>query len=173
MDTTDVVRALNWEYGAKLGIDAGKTRLRLSEEDLRRLPAEVLEGIRDNHDELLRGEIFKDGLRRLHEYLTERYGADPEGATTRAALAAMSHSPEEEALNDAFRDESLEEFKVLVDAWLRVGAVAFKKRLRSGRGGEGGAPLGEKHEETTGSDPSSGGRHRPRGRADSRKGRAA
>ncbi len=129
MDAARVVEALNWQHGVRLKLNPDKTRLVLPRADAARLPEDLKEAMKANHDELLRGELFKDGLLRLHHYMVETHDADPDGPEYAAAIAGVGADGTDEALNDAWADADLDAFKRALSDYLRAGARAFRDAL--------------------------------------------
>ncbi|MEW6635359.1 MAG: hypothetical protein AB1425_00935 [Actinomycetota bacterium] len=129
MDAHEVVQALTWKYGVRLKLNEEGTRVGLSRADRRRLPEELLRGIRANHDELLRSELFKDYGERFARWMHERHGADPESPPCRAAMAALGEGGTHERLNAAWIDGDLDGFKAALKDYFRPAVRAFKDAI--------------------------------------------
>lgn len=132
MDLYGLVHALNWTYGIRLALNAQRTRVGLSREDAARVPPEVKRAIREHHGELLRSVLFRDAHERLQRWMTEKYGADPDGPLVRDAYDALGKDGTHERLNEAWYGEDLDAFKEALAAYMRPGAVAFKRALAEG-----------------------------------------
>jgi hypothetical protein len=140
MSSYDVVLALTWRYGVRLKLNKERTRVGLSREDAKKVPDEVKRAVRENHDELLRGELFHDAHRRFLLYMTEKHGADEDGPACGAGWKELGADLTHERLNDAWCEEDLDGFKRALKEYLRAGARAFPAALR-GQPPEGSTPL--------------------------------
>jgi hypothetical protein len=129
MDLYELVQALNWTYGVRLTLNAQKTMVGLSREDAARVPPEMKRAIREHHGELLRSTLFRDAHERLQRWMTEKRGADPDGPLVRDAYDALGEDGTHERLNEAWYGEDLDAFKEALAAYMRPGAVAFKRAL--------------------------------------------
>jgi hypothetical protein len=129
--TFEVVQALVWEHGVRLSLNRAKTRVFLDREAARKVPEEIRRAIRQNHDDLLRGALFLDGVSRFCRYMTEKKGADPHGPEYAAGIAGLGAGGAHERLNEAW-DEDLDRFKEALADYLRAGAREFKLALEKG-----------------------------------------
>ena len=140
MSSYDVVQALTWRYGVRLRLNKDRTRVSLSREDAEKVPDEVKRAVRENHDDLLRGELFHDAHRCFLLYMTEKHGADEDGPACEAGWKGLGADGTHEMLNDAWYEQDLDGFKRALQEYLRVGARAFQAALR-GQPPGGIAPL--------------------------------
>ena len=142
MSSYDVVQALTWRYGVRLRLNKDRTRVGLSKEDAKKVPDEVKRAVRENHDDLLRGELFHDAHRRFLLYMTEKHGADEDGPACDAGWRGLGADGTRQRLNDAWYEEDLDGFKRALQEYLRAGARPFQAALR-GQPPEGTAPLSQ------------------------------
>ncbi len=148
---TDVHQALAWAIPGEslaLDLDAGGTRVRLPRR-LREAPGmtpqrrrSLQRAVHEHQDELLRDALIADGLRRFRAYLESERGADPDGAECLAALATLGEEPALsyfDAVNSAYADAELGDFKKALSRYLRRALSAFDAARR----GENEAPGGD------------------------------
>lgn len=123
----DVINELTWSHGARPVLN--RARDALSVPDGVRIGPDLAAAFDRHHDELLRNELYFDGISRFHRFMVERHGADPAGRAVADSLAALGDNGTLGALNEAYVEQDLEGYKTALNDYLREGARAFRKTL--------------------------------------------
>ena len=132
------LRALR-EAGVTPKVHPDGDRLALPKGQRKLLTEALRAALKANHDDLLRGELFRAAIRTLVVRLDEE-GLGHHHPTRDAVYQALGENGTEKRLNDAWADGHLDGFKEALEAWASPAYRALEAALLSGGGDEPGEP---------------------------------
>lgn len=125
MDSPQTYFALK-ELGIELRLNADRTRLGVGKRQAYLVNDELRASVREHHDDLIRGELVRRTVAELYSYMHE-HGSGPTDPAYDAGRGAFGDDGRHERLNEAWTEEDLDGFKVLLQECLEAGQAAFRE----------------------------------------------